>query len=200
MSDETYYQQILASYPEYISKDQMYRICHISKRTCQYLLESGIVPNIDSGKKTRRFKIKTADVVEYLRRRQVSPSLYHAPTGYYSKKTLYFDEVFTEEDLQNMRGFYEALLFNHPDVLTTMQVAAFTGYNKNSVSSWCSKGVLKAFFLKQSYHIPKEYLIDFLASKSFICIAVQSNRHKWFNEQIRRMRMVANRTHPPANR
>lgn len=38
--------------PNIITKDQMYRICHISKKTCLFLLESGLVPNIDSGKKT----------------------------------------------------------------------------------------------------------------------------------------------------
>ena len=48
-------------------------------------------------------------------------------------------------------------------------------------------------YIKQTFQIPKEYLLDFLASKSFICIAVQSNRHKWFNEQIRRMRIDADK-------
>ena len=113
MSTKAYYQEILESYPEYITKDQMYRICHISKRTCLFLLESGIVPNIDSGKKTRRFKIRTADVVEYLQQRGSSPSLYRAPNGYYAKKKVSFDEVFTTEDLNNMRHFYENLLFDY---------------------------------------------------------------------------------------
>ena len=88
MSTNICYQEILDSYPEYITKEQMYQICHISKRTCLYLLESGIVPCFDSGKKTRRYKIKTADVVEYLRRRQLSPSLFQAPSGYYSEQVL----------------------------------------------------------------------------------------------------------------
>lgn len=51
MITEKYYNEILQQYPEYITKDQMYRICHISKKTCLFLLESGLVPNIDSGKK-----------------------------------------------------------------------------------------------------------------------------------------------------
>ena len=63
MITEKYCNEILQQYPEYITKDQMYRICHISKKTCLFLLESGLVPNIDSGKKTRRFKIKTVDVI-----------------------------------------------------------------------------------------------------------------------------------------
>ena len=32
------------TYPDEITKDQFYRICHISKKTASYLLESGIVP------------------------------------------------------------------------------------------------------------------------------------------------------------
>ena len=66
MITEKYCNEILQQYPEYITKDQMYRICHISKKTCLFLLESGLVPNIDSGKKTRRFKIKTVDVIQYI--------------------------------------------------------------------------------------------------------------------------------------
>lgn len=69
MITEKYCNEILQQYPEYITKDQMYRICHISKKTCLFLLESGLVPNIDSGKKTRRFKIKTVDVIQYLKDR-----------------------------------------------------------------------------------------------------------------------------------
>lgn len=83
MITESYYNEVIQSYPEYITKDQMYRICHISKRTCLFLLESGLVPNIDSGKKTRRFKIKTTDVIEYLKDRDDYPELYKAPDGFY---------------------------------------------------------------------------------------------------------------------
>lgn len=80
---EKYCREILEQYPEYITKDQMYRICHISKKTCLFLLESGLVPNIDSGKKTRRFKIKTTDVIQYLHDRDDYPELYKAPDGFY---------------------------------------------------------------------------------------------------------------------
>ena len=79
MITEKYCSEVLAQYPEYITKDQMYRICHISKKTCLFLLESGLVPNIDSGKKTRRFKIKTEDVIDYLKSRDDYPELYKAP-------------------------------------------------------------------------------------------------------------------------
>lgn len=192
MITESYYNEVLQSYPEYITKDQMYRICHISKKTCLFLLESGLVPNIDSGKKTRRFKIKTVDVVEYLRDRDNYPELYKAPDGFYQadgcKKAPSFDEVFTKEDLVRMRQYYEKLLSNHPDVMSAEQVANFTGYCKNSVTRWCGKQELKNFFIRQRYQIPKEYLLGFLVSKYFIGIAVKSAKHQNFNEQIRKLR------------
>lgn len=83
MITEKYCQEVLTSYPKYITKEQMYRICHISKKTCLFLLESGLVPSIDSGKKTCRFKIKTTDVVKYLKERDDYPELYKAPDGFY---------------------------------------------------------------------------------------------------------------------
>lgn len=167
MITEKYCNEILQQYPEYITKDQMYRICHISKKTCLFLLESGLVPNIDSGKKTRRFKIKTVDVIQYLKDRDDYPELFKAPDGFYKgkggdKKAPSFDEVFTQEDLIRMRQYYERLLKNNPDVMSVEQVAQFTGYNKNSVSRWCGKKELKCFYIKQRYQIPKEYLLDFL--------------------------------------
>lgn len=43
----------------------------ISKATALYLLQSGAIPCKDTGKKTRRYAIKTDDVIEYLRQREI---------------------------------------------------------------------------------------------------------------------------------
>lgn len=191
MITEKYCREILEQYPEYITKDQMYRICHISKKTCLFLLESGLVPNIDSGKKTRRFKIKTTDVIQYLHDRDDYPELYKAPDGFYMrdgcKKAPSFEDVFTKEDLTSMRQYYEMLLKDYPDVLNVRQVAQFTGYGESSVTKWCSKQDLKNFFIRQKFQIPKEYLLDFLVSRYFIGIAVKSEKHKMFNEQLKKL-------------
>ena len=64
MASSNSYQQILDEYPEYITKEQLYQICHISKKSAQNLLESGEIPCIDSGRKTHRFLIATTDVVD----------------------------------------------------------------------------------------------------------------------------------------
>lgn len=192
MITEKYCREVLEEYPEYITKEQMYRICHISKKTCLFLLESGLVPSVDSGKKTRRFKIKTADVVQYLRERDDYPELYKAPDGFYKsagcKKAPSFDEVFTKSDLVTMRKYYEEHLINYPDVMSIEQIAEFTGYCKTSVRAWCSKQEVKCFLIRQRFQIPKEYLLDFLVSRYFIGIAVKSSKHRKFNVQIRALR------------
>ena len=46
-----YYESIPREYPEGITKDQFYRIAHISKATALFPLQSGKVPYKDSGKK-----------------------------------------------------------------------------------------------------------------------------------------------------
>ena len=61
------------SIPEIITKDQLYRICHISKSTALYLLQSGKITCEYSGKKTRCYKIRKADVITYLEERKVFP-------------------------------------------------------------------------------------------------------------------------------
>lgn len=64
------YEFLKEDYPEYISLNQFYRICHISKRGAVYLLENGIVPYNDTGKKTWKYQIRIDDVITYLRRRE----------------------------------------------------------------------------------------------------------------------------------
>lgn len=191
MITEAYCKEILQSYPEYISKDQMYQICHISKKTCLFLLENGLVPNVDSKKKTRRFKIKTKDVIEYLRSRDDYPELYRAPKGYYSgtgcKKAPSFPKVYSEEDLTAMRNYYKKKSERLPDVMTVAQIADFTGYCRNSVGKWCSKKQLSCFYIKRKFQIPKEYLLDFLVSRYFIGIAVKSKKHLKFEKDLKKI-------------
>ena len=70
---------IRSQYPKIISKDQVYRICHISKATALYLLQNGLIPNVDSGKKTRKYRIQLDDVIAYLQKREEDPLSFKPP-------------------------------------------------------------------------------------------------------------------------
>lgn len=58
MAQVSKYRYLLNQYPETVQKEQFRIICHISKRTARYLLQSGLVPCVQSGKKTRNYTIK----------------------------------------------------------------------------------------------------------------------------------------------
>jgi len=66
--------------PSYISKEQFYKLCHISKATARKLLESGLVPAIDTHKPTKRYLIAQSDVERYLQERELFPEKYNFST------------------------------------------------------------------------------------------------------------------------
>ena len=144
MASSNSYQQILDEYPEYITKEQLYQICHISKKSAQNLLESGEIPCIDSGRKTHRFLIATADVVDYLQRRDSAPRLAA-------------DETAVEK--------IRAALALYPDVLSVAQVSELTGRRSSTVTKWCRLNYIENIYAGGKNHIPKASLADFLVSR-----------------------------------
>ncbi len=144
MAGSNSYQQILDEYPEYITKEQLYQICHISKKSAQNLLESGEIPCIDSGRKTHRFLIATADVVDYLQRRDSTPR----PAA---------DETAVDK-------IHSALAL-YPDVLSVAQVSELTGRRSSTVTKWCRLNYIENIYAGGKNHIPKDSLADFLISR-----------------------------------
>ncbi|QNK39844.1 hypothetical protein [Caproicibacter fermentans] len=59
------YARLRAEYPSVVTLDQVYRICHISKRKGRWMLENGVIPCIDTGRKTHRFQVKMADIIDF---------------------------------------------------------------------------------------------------------------------------------------
>lgn len=188
MKPDNRYSEILQQYPRCMTKEQMYQVWHISKKTCLYLLESGLVPCRDSGKKTRRFTIETAAVIRYLEERELNPERFKPPAGHYKRKR----EATRDEsnipaaaiDPLILRQLYEAELERYPDVLSTWQISDFTGYEKSTVERWCTTGHLKHFFIRKKFLVPKDYLLEFIESPYYIGIAVKSELHKKRNRQI----------------
>lgn len=165
--------------PEIIGKEQLYKICHISKQTARYLLQSGKIPCECSGKKTRCYKIRKQDVITYLENRRVFPESYSAPAGWY-RHGCYPTRMSGDVPLvvlEDMHEYYGELLEDFPDVLGTEMISQLTGYCTTSINNWCSKGYLKSFKKANRNHIPKVYLIDFFCSPYFRTITRKSEWH-----------------------
>ena len=81
------YSYLRREYPETISMDQLYRICHISKRKARWLLEHGVIPYQDSSKQTRRFSIRLEDVICFLKQRDAGLLDGVIPQGIFSSSS-----------------------------------------------------------------------------------------------------------------
>ncbi|MBQ4538460.1 MAG: helix-turn-helix domain-containing protein [Oscillospiraceae bacterium] len=169
------YQDLLRDYPEVITMAQFYKICRISKRRASWLLQSGALPCIDSGKKTRRFQIRTSDVAEFLSEFAEHPERFAAPTGAFSSKVASVP-LGVRYDKEGFAVYLNKRWRSVPDLLTANQAAELIGYNKSAVTGWVRSGKLEACRFGGRLQIAKCDLEAFFADKGFE-ITQKSKRH-----------------------
>lgn len=171
-----YYQQIINDYPEYVTKEQFYRIAHISKKTAQYLLQSKKIPCIESGKKTRKYKIKVTDIVTYLIDREIRPGYYLPSCSEkinLTAKSFLCNKMYslTEEEKNMLRYYLTNEFVTLADVLSVKDISVHLGLSREMLSRRCTKGDMFSFIIKGKRIIPKNCLIDYIASeKGFLLI------------------------------
>ncbi len=191
MSTELQTYQQLGDLPATITKNQFYRICHISKRHAKYLLDSGLVKCVDSGKKTRKYKIETKDVWAYLIDRELNPEKYRAPEGYYIanggnlkrhiRRCQAPDSVvifhFTDQEKSGLLTVWEAAAADYKDLMTTAEVCELTGYQTQTVYRWYHSKAITGFIIQGKLLISKLTLLEFLAGDKAINIVRKSPKH-----------------------
>ena len=165
--------------PDILSKEQIYKLCHISKETARFLLKSGLLPCKYSGKKTRCYQVAKADVQTYMEDCSKHPEKYIAPSGYYKGLcTRPRPRPALSEPLQNaMREYYQRVLAEYDDVLSSKQVSVLTGYKTYTITRWCQTGVMQGFLCKNQNMVPKIFLLDFLCSPYAYTIFRKSSWH-----------------------
>lgn len=155
----------------------------LSKRTAHYLLQFNLIPHVCTGKKTRCYAIKKRDVIDFMINREVNPSRYIVPTGWYKygnedvKPYKIRIQPPFPGDPQKTRRYYESKLASYPDVIDVAAVVDFTGYNRHTVCEWIRFGKLRALALQHKYMIPKCYLIDWLSTDEHNATTRKSRRH-----------------------
>ena len=180
------YDEIRRQYPETISKDQFYRIAHISKATALYLLQSGLVPCRDSGKKTRRYTIRIDDVIVYMIDRETHPEVYQATRFWYKERSVKsvssvdFQNVplkLSQKESKAFREYIEKRLEDYDDLMKVAEVVEVIGYSDTSVHRWCKDKKIKAFFVSNKFLIPKMSLVEFLLSQHSFDIKRKTWKH-----------------------
>lgn len=157
----------------YLSKEQFYKACHISKATALRLIKSGLIPVIDTHKQTKRYLIAREDVVTFMREREKNPEKYKLNSVQtYGGFRAYKPSVGTR-----MRRLAQADWINFPDVLSVQDVVELLGYQKKTVYRWRKEYGLKGIQISGIHYIPKSSLLDFIASPDFHRIQRKSEKH-----------------------
>ena len=177
------YEKLREEYPETITMEQFYRIAHISKRKANWLLTNGIIPCEDSGKQTRRFKIKLDDVIEYLQKVQGGILNVSIPNGIFASgaSSKPPQEYLDCDELQEqfLADWYDA-----PDMLTIKQASEISGYVGTSILRWVNRKQVKGVLYHERYLVSKESLADFLSSKDGQDIVQKSELHRDMIEEF----------------
>lgn len=167
------YESLKEQYPEYVSLDQFFRICRIAKRSALYLIQHDIVPAIDTGKRTWRYKIAIDDVITYLRRREQLGSMIPAgavssrPKSNSAKSRKSFSD-FIRPGMEGRVAEYFAFVYaEYPDVLTVQDIVEMTGISSRTVMKWIRSGEIETLRVGVRYIVPKECLLTFMTTPRF---------------------------------
>jgi hypothetical protein len=165
------YEKLRSQYPEYVSLEQLHKICKTSKRAARYLVVNNIVPSIDTGRKTWRYKIRIDDVIDYLRRRERKGS--QIPKGALSsrcktvRRRRSYSQIVASGQGRLVAEYFSLVYADSPDLLSTADVAAMTGLDKKTVIRSVADGRIKALTVARKHHFPKAWFLDYVASEHF---------------------------------
>jgi len=174
-------------YPDFLSLDELSRVCKISKRSARYLVEHGIIPALDTGKQTWRYQIKTDDVIRYLQLREKLGSM--IPPGAVSSRTKKrnnphfgnrktFSRYITSGQECYVMEYFKHIYSDFDEILTTAEVVVMTGLNKSTVLKLLKAGKIKSLEARPKYLIPKKYLLEFVVTRRYIEAKTDSESFK----------------------
>lgn len=167
------YGYLREQYPEYVSKDQLYKICNVAKRTAKYLLDNGIIPCENNGKKTRKYTIALNDIIAYLQKRDKRGSM--VPRGSVSSRhgiprasRVSFSTMLAPGAEEEVKNYFAYIYESFPDTLTSHDVSVMTGLSRKTILELLKQGEIQTLIIGSKYVVPKIYLLNFVSSPRFV--------------------------------
>ena len=142
-----------------VSKEEFYKLCRISKKTAYKLIKSG--------------RIKA------IKRKCASRHCYEIPISEIERLEsirVYLNKL-REKEISKVKKYYSEKLQSYPDIITSEDVQAITGYVKETVRRWIQGGKLIATVYKSKYIITKNDFLDFVTSTHYVGITRKSQEH-----------------------
>ena len=181
------YNALRNQYPDFLSLDELRRVCRISPRSARYLVENGIIPAIDTGKITWRYKIDIDDVITYLQQREVHGSMI-PPGAVTSRNNIKkssgityrksFSELVKPGQERIIAEYFRFVFADWGDVLTTVDIADMTGLRRGTVLKLAKSGHIRSIESSPKYLVPKKYLLEFVVTPRFIEARSNSDEFK----------------------
>ena len=158
---------------EFVTQEQVRQMLHVSKRKAKYLLDNGIIPCINTGKKTRQYRVKVSDI-EYYMEHPYDFAVGMFPSG--SKyKSVKKEAVRLDEDI--VQKYYLDLLSNANDMLSVQEISELTGYSTSAIYRWIERGWIDSMMFLGRHLIRKDNLYSFLISPTCATFPQKSLKH-----------------------
>ena len=158
---------------EFVTQEQVRQMLHVSKRKAKYLLDNGIIPCINTGKKTRQYRVKVSDI-EYYMEHPYDFAVGMFPSG--SKyKSVKKEAVHLDEDI--VQKYYLDLLSNANDILSVQEISELTGYSTSAIYRWIERGWVDSMMFLGRHLIRKDNLYSFLISPTCATFPQKSLKH-----------------------
>ena len=174
----------IAKLPDELSLEDFRVVCHISKRTARYYLQSGLVVCRNNGKKTRCYTIRKCDLIAALKEFEAHPCKFYIPKefydgGTYHKGKMQIRTYLPDDDIQSpvTKAYYEKKMEGLSDLISSAQAADITGYDQKTIRAWCVEKRIKCLSIHPRVWIPKEFFMDFLLSEEYNNIPRKSQTH-----------------------
>ena len=166
---------------ENVTAEEACRILHISKRKCAWMLQNGMIPCEDTGKKTRRYTIWLDDILTVRDDIAEHPERYYIPVTFTAKEPAkprkhhpYY--LVLGEVPEDFRAWLDDEWYKMADTIKSREVSELLGYDGASVRRWINRCWLKSVHAHGQAIIAREWLIDFMCGHGF-GIVRKSERH-----------------------
>ena len=170
--------------PEILSLDDVMKLCHIGNVAARYYIKSGLLPCSSSGKKTRCYRIRKDDLLDFVGAYEAEPEKFIIPQEWRdhgkistARRRPVISLPPPEMRSQVVSEYYKHKVDGLPDLLLVMQVVMLTGYNRHTVARWLRQGKVRAYCTEPKIWFFKESVVGFLSSDEYNAIPNKSKTH-----------------------
>ena len=168
-------EEIRNKYPEVLSLEQVRTILHISKRKTAWMLQNGIIRCEISQKKTRQYRIKMDDLVEYLERFERDDPSVLTPVGMFNAKKaknpkppkMPPHKKTYEKPSEDFRAWLEDEWYAESNMLLSQDIARITGYEHHTVQRWLKEKRIRSVWTQDALITSKTWLIEFYCEDAY---------------------------------